>query len=132
MKHIEVAAAAIIKDKKVLITKRVGGDFHNMWEFPGGKVEKNETVKDAVKREIKEELLCEIIPQAHLITIEYQYPDFHLTMHLYISKLTNGKPTLTEHAALRWVSHTELDDVHWIPADIAIIPKLKDYLISLQ
>lgn len=131
MKQIEVAAAAIIDEHKVLITRREGGEFHNMWEFPGGKIEHNETHQETVIREIQEELQCLVDVKEHLITINYQYPTFHLTMHVYISKIIKGKPTLTEHSALRWVDQFELDDVGWIPADIDIIPRLKKYLINL-
>lgn len=103
-----------------------------MWEFPGGKIEKGESHKEALVREIKEELLCEIVPYELLSTITFQYPTFHLTMHVYISKITNGNPILTEHSALRWVNAHEVDCVEWVPADIDIIPKLKNYLINLQ
>lgn len=132
MKHIEVSAAAIIDNKKVLITKRNGGPFHDMWEFPGGKVEENETLEETVIREINEELLIKVEPTKHLVTVNYQYPDFHLTMHLYICEIIKGKPTLTEHSDLKWVGSENLDAVNWLPADIDIIPVLKEYLINLQ
>lgn len=130
MKTIYVSAAAIIEDKKVLITQRIGGDFHGLWEFPGGKIENNESKENAVIREIKEELDCEIKPIKDLITIEYTYPNFHLVMTLFISELIKGKPTLLEHNALKWVSANELDNVNWLEADIEIIPVLKDYLLT--
>lgn len=131
MKYIFVAAAAIVKNNKVLITKRVGGPYHDMWEFPGGKIEEDESHQEAVIREIQEELLCDINPLEKLITITHQYPEFHMTMHLYISELIKGEPTLTEHSAMQWVGPEDLDDVNWIPADIDIIASLKSYLVNL-
>lgn len=132
MKYIEVVAALIIKNDTVLITQRKGGPFDGLWEFPGGKIEDLESHQEALIREIREELKCIVVPIQHFKTIKYQYPDFHLTMHLYISKLIKGKPTLTEHAQLKWVSHEQLEAVKWLPADIDIIEDLKNYLKSLQ
>lgn len=130
MKKIEVAAAAIIDHNHVLITKRKGGDFDGLWEFPGGKIEPKESQKEAVVREIKEELRFDVIPKSHLTTIQHAYPNFHLTMHVYICEVKSGKPTLTEHADYQWVSSIELDTIDWLPADISIIPILKYYLKS--
>lgn len=128
MKKIEVSAAAIQKGNKILITKRNGGEFDGMWEFPGGKIKTNETREAAVIREIKEELKVDIDPTQFLTTIEYEYPNFHLTMHVFICRLIKGNITLTEHSDYMWVTKDTLKDIYWIPADIDIIPELSDYL----
>ena len=83
MKVIEVVAALIEKDNCVLATQRGYGEFKGMWEFPGGKIEENETREEALKREIKEEMNADIDVKDYLTTIEYDYPNFHLIMHTY-------------------------------------------------
>ena len=84
MKTIEVVAAIIKKDDKIFITKRSYGEFIDMWEFPGGKVEVGETQEEALIREIKEELELDITNLNYLTTVEYDYPSFHLIMHCFI------------------------------------------------
>lgn len=126
MKKIEVVAA-IIKDKDtVLATKRGYGEFIDKWEFPGGKMEAGESREEALKREIKEELEVEISVNEYLITVEYDYPNFHLTMHCFICSIVNGTIKLVEHNDSKWVSVEELDSLEWLPADIEVIKKLKE------
>lgn len=129
MKHIEVVAAALIQDHKVLITQRDKGEFSGLWEFPGGKIEPFETHHQALIREIHEELNINVEPTHLLKTIQYQYPNFHLTMHLYACTLADSKqPLLIEHRDMRWVKSNELDDIPWLPADIDAIAPLKNQL----
>ena len=97
-----------------------------MWEFPGGKIETGETQKQALIREIKEELNVKIDPFEFLTTIEYTYPEFHLTMHCYLSKVTEGKIELLEHNDSKWLTIKEIDSVEWLPADIDVINTLKE------
>ena len=124
MKTLNVVAAIIKKDNKILATKRGYGEFINMWEFPGGKIEKNESKEEALVREIKEELDCTIKPTKFALDLEYQYPTFYLKMSCFESIIVKGTPKLLEHNDARWLSKDELDDVNWIPADI----KAVDYL----
>ena len=119
MKTIEVVAALIHHDGKILATQRGYGDFKDGWEFPGGKVEEGETPEHAT---IKPELL--------LHTVEYDYPKFHLTMHCFISTIVTGKIELLEHEAAKWLSSEELNSVAWLPADVEVASKLKEYLDS--
>lgn len=128
MKTIEVVAA-IIKDKdKILATQRGYGDFKGGWEFPGGKVEPHETKEHALIREIKEELHTELHVGSLLTTVEYDYPNFHLTMHCYLCTLIKESFTLTEHTAAKWLDKNNLDSVEWLPADIEVVNLLKNIL----
>lgn len=121
MKKIEVVAAIIRKNNQVLSTQRGYGEFHGLWEFPGGKVEPGESHQVALKREILEELLVNIEVKDYLHTIEYDYPHFHLTMHCYWCEL-DQTIELTEHMSSRWLHKDELYEVEWLKADISLIP----------
>ena len=126
MKSIEVVAA-IIKDKdKILATRRGYGEFINMWEFPGGKVEPGETKEEALHREIQEELKVSISIDKYLKTIEYDYPNFHLVLHSYLCSISEGTIQLMEHNAAKWVTKSEIDSLEWLPADDEIIRLLKE------
>lgn len=124
MKKIEVVAAIIIKDGKVFSTQRGYGDLAGGWEFPGGKVEPGENQKEALEREIKEELDAEIAVGEYFDKVEYDYPTFHLTMHCYICTLTSEKLRLLEHEDAKWLAKTDLLSVDWLPADIGTVKKL--------
>lgn len=127
MKKIEVVAAIIEKDNQFLATQRGYGEFKGMWEFPGGKVEPGERKKDALLREIEEELNLDISIKQYLSTVEYEYPTFHLTMHCYICEISQGDMVLNEHLAARWLPVDELDQVQWLPADVDVVEHLKNY-----
>lgn len=124
MKNIEVVAAIIQKDNKILATKRGYGEYQNMWEFPGGKIEAGETKESALIREIKEELDAEITIDQFVITVEYTYPNFHLVMHCYFCTLVNGDFNLLEHNEARWLDIDDIWSVGWLQADIDVINKI--------
>lgn len=128
MKTIEVAAAIIVKDNKVFATQRGYGEFKDGWEFPGGKLEPGESAPEALVREIREELDVDIRVGKLLETVEYDYPEFHLTMHCFICELLSEEIVLKEHEDARWLAGDELDSVPWLPADITIIEKIKAYM----
>lgn len=128
MKTIEVVAAIIKDGEKIFATQRGYGEFKDGWEFPGGKIEAGESPKEALIREIKEELNVEIDVHELFDTVEYDYPDFHLTMHCYISSLKTGEIVLNEHEDAKWLAKDELDSVEWLPADEGLIEKLKGIL----
>ena len=125
MKTIEVVAAVIVKDGRIFATQRGYGDFKDMWEFPGGKIESGESREEALKREIKEELDADISVDSFLQTVEYDYPKFHLILHCYLCSLKTKEVHLLEHESSRWLSADELDSVEWLPADLSIILTLK-------
>ena len=126
MKQIEVVAAIIRKGDKIFATQRGYGEWKDWWEFPGGKMEAGETPEVALKREIREELSAEISMDELLVTVEYDYPAFHLTMHCYLCSLLSDALHLNEHEAARWLSKEELDSVQWLPADLQLIEQLKN------
>ncbi len=128
MKTVRVVAAVIINDNKIFATQRGYGDYKDGWEFPGGKIELNETPEDAIVREIKEELNTEIEVKNKICTVEYDYPNFHLSMDCFICKVKSGKLELLEHEAAKWLDKTELYTVDWLPADKDIIEEVKKYL----
>ena len=125
MKTINVVAAIIVKNNKVFATQRGYGDFKDGWEFPGGKVEEGETPQEALTREIREELAADIRVGELFDIVEYDYPEFHLSMKCYICELVSEEMVLKEHEAARWLFPAELDSVSWLPADRSLIDGLK-------
>ena len=125
MKQIEVVAAIIRREGCLFATQRGYGEWKDWWEFPGGKIEAGETPEEALRREIREELSTEISVDEFFCTVDYDYPDFHLTMHCYLCSLLTDTFHLNEHEAARWLSRDELDTVQWLPADESIIERLK-------
>ena len=125
MKQIEVVAAIICKGEYIFATQRGYGDFKDGWEFPGGKMEPGESPKEALVREIQEELSTTISVDKFLCTVEYDYPKFHLTMHCYLCSLQTEALHLNEHEAARWLTKDELDSVDWLPADREVVEKKK-------
>ena len=128
MKTIEVVAAIIIKDGKAFATQRGYGEFKDWWEFPGGKIESGECPKEALVREIREELDAEIEVGELLETVEWDYPNFHLTMHCFICSLISESIHLNEHEAAAWLTRETLRSVKWLPADEGLIPLIEKLL----
>ena len=121
--------AAVIEDGgRIFATQRGYGEFKDMWEFPGGKMEAGESREEALRREIREELDTEIAVGKLLCTVEYDYPSFHLTMHCYLCTVASGVLTLKEHESARWLSADGLESVDWLPADLQILPLIKECL----
>lgn len=124
MKLIEVVAAIIKKKDKIFITRRSYGEFQDMWEFPGGKIEVGETKEEALIREIKEELELDINNLEYLTTVEYDYTSFHLTMHCFTCEIYGGSLNLNAHNDAKWVSLDELESQDWVPADVEVVEKI--------
>lgn len=128
MKHVEVVAAVIINENnKILCTQRLDNKYDYLsrkYEFPGGKVEQNETNEAALIREIKEELNIDITIKNHFLTVEHQYPDFKLTMHSYTCTSQQENVTLLEHIDALWLGKEQLEGLDWAAADIPIVQKL--------
>ena len=125
MKTIKVVAAIIKDDDRIFATHRGYGEFKDGWEFPGGKVEAGETPQKALKREIMEELETMISVGELIDTIEYDYPNFHLSMDCFWCKIVSGKLVLKEAEDARWLTKDMLDSVEWLPADVALIEKIR-------
>ncbi len=128
MKTIKVVAAVIRDGNRIFATQRGYGEFKDGWEFPGGKIEPGETPQEALVREIQEELAAEIRVGGLIDTVEYDYPEFHLSMGCYWAEIVSGDLILREHEAAKWLTAEELDDVDWLPADEGLIGPLKDEL----
>ena len=126
MKEIKVVAAIIQKENKILATKRGYGEFINMWEFPGGKIESGETKEQALVREIKEELNIEINVDKFAIDIEYQYLNFYLFMSCFMCSIKEGSIELLEYNDGKWITKEELNTLNWLPADIDAVNYLKE------
>ena len=126
MKTIHVVAAIIKDGNKIFATQRGYGEFKDGWEFPGGKVEPNETSRQAIVREIKEELNIEISVDKFAIDIEYQYPNFYLFMSCFMCSIKEGSIELLEHNDGKWITKEELNTLNWLPADIDAVNYLKE------
>lgn len=123
-KTINVAAAIIKTQNQIFATQRGYGPLKDGWEFPGGKIEEGETPEQALIREIKEELDTEIEIGELVDIVEYDYPDFHLTMHCFMCTIKSGDLVLKEHEAAKWLTKETLYSVDWLPADKDLIDKL--------
>ncbi len=128
MKSIEVVAAIIRDGDRVFATQRGYGPWKDWWEFPGGKMEEGETEQEALVREIKEELSADIHVGKLLDTVEWDYPEFHLTMHCFMCTLSHDAMHLNEHEAAKWLNMTTLHSVKWLPADEALLPVIEKEL----
>ena len=124
-KRIQVVAAVIRRDNQVFATQRGYGNYKDWWEFPGGKIEAGETSADALIREIAEELNTEIGIDGFLTTVEYDYPEFHLSMDCFWCHIKEGTLTLLEHEAARWLPIDNLRQVDWLPADILVVEEIE-------
>ena len=135
MKVIRVVAAVIKAaneqgEPMIFATQRGYGDLKGGWEFPGGKIEEGEAPKEALKREIMEELDTEIKVGKLIDTIEYDYPTFHLSMDCFWCEIVKGELVLKEHEAARWLTREQLGEVEWLPADVTLIEKVGDEMIQ--
>jgi 8-oxo-dGTP diphosphatase len=131
MKHLEVVAAIIIDDDKVLCVQRSRGKYEYIslkYEFPGGKIESDETKEQALERELLEELEMKIEIEREFLTVNHQYPDFSVTMHSFICSVSNSTFNLKEHIDFKWVNPENLSNLDWAEADLPIVSKLmKEY-----
>ncbi len=124
-KNIRVVAAVIREDGRVFATQRGYGNYKDWWEFPGGKIEPGETPEAAVVREIQEELGTKVAVDRFLTTVEYDYPEFHLSMDCFFCHIEEGELTLLEHEAAKWLPLGNLRQVNWLPADILVIEAIE-------
>ena len=130
LKQIEVVAAVIQHNQSILATQRGYGQWKGWWEFPGGKLQPGESHEQALIRELHEEMDTDIVIDRYLATVEYDYPDFHLTMHCYLCHLSNSHYTLIVHLDARWLTADTLQTVQWLPADEDLVAKLTAMLLT--
>lgn len=128
MKQIEVVAAVIKRGNEIFATQRGYGEFKDWWEFPGGKMEQGESAQQALIREIKEELAADIIVGELIQTVDWDYPNFHLTMHCFWCELASEALHLNEHEAASWLTKDTLYSVKWLPADDVILKEIEQNL----
>lgn len=131
MKTIHVVAAVIYTSERpyqIFATARGYGPYKGMWEFPGGKIEPGESPEEALKREIREELDAEIQVEGLIKKVDYDYPDFHLSMDCYWCRLLNKHLILKEALDAKWLGRPNLRDVQWLPADLTLIPEIERYM----
>ena len=131
MKTIRVVAAVIKAVNEngepiIFATQRGYGEFKDGWEFPGGNIEEGEAPQEALKREIMEELDTEIVVGDLIDTIEYDYPDFHLSMDCFWCEIVSGDLVLKEHEAAKWLTKEKLGTVEWLPADVTVMGAIKE------
>ena len=128
MKTIKVVAGVIQRQKndkkEIFVTQRGYGEFAGGWEFPGGKIEEGETPQEALIREIKEELDADILVGDLIDVVEYDYPNFHLSMNCYWCELKSEHVELKEHEDAKWLVKEELTTIDWLPADITLVKKI--------
>lgn len=130
MKQIEVVAAIIHDSEgRIFATQRGYGDYKDWWEFPGGKIEAGEIPEEALRREIWEELETRIVVENLVETVEWDYPQFHLSMHCYLCHVESGHLELKEHEAAKLLNKDELENVNWLPADLKVIEKVRCEII---
>ena len=128
MKKIEVVAGIIYCKNQILCVQRPKNKLHYIsekFEFPGGKIEEGETQKEALKREILEELNISTKIKSLFMTVVHEYPDFELTMHTFICEVETKELTLVEHLDQKWLTTEELKTLDWAAADIPIVNKLE-------
>jgi 8-oxo-dGTP diphosphatase len=129
MKTIEVVAAIVVHEGKVLCVQRGESKLDYIskkFEFPGGKLEADETLEQALTREMSEELKMFVTVERLFLTVEHSYPDFNLVMHSFICHTHSRELTLTEHLQALWLGIDELDILDWAAADIPIVERLRE------
>ncbi len=126
-KKIKVVAAIIRRENQIFATQRGYGNYKDWWEFPGGKIENGETPEEALIREIREELNTEISVDGFLVTVDYDYPEFHITMDCFWCRVKEGQLQLLEHEAAKWLPLNDLRQVNWLPADVIVVESIESY-----
>lgn len=127
MKHIEVVGAIIIRDGRILCLQRNVHEFEYLshkYEFPGGKVEPEESREAALQREIEEELDLKVDVLEEFLTVDHSYPDFRITLHTYLCRARHVDFTLREHVDFRWLAPADLETLDWAAADLPIVSEL--------
>ena len=125
-KQINVVGAVIVKDGEVLCAQRGKGSLAGLWEFPGGKIEPNESARDALQREIEEELLCTVTVGDEITTTAHEYNFGIVNLTTFLCELVDGSPVLTEHADVRWLEPARMNELEWAPADVPAVDLVRE------
>ena len=129
MREIDVVGAVIVRDGLVLCAQRGPlGALGGLWEFPGGKLEADESPAQALAREIREELLCDVSVGEEVTSTRHEYPFAVVTLATYWCELGLVDPVATEHADLRWLRPADLGGLDWAPADIPAVDIVREHL----
>lgn len=129
MKQINVVGAVILRDGQVLCAQRGHGSaLGGLWEFPGGKIESGESPREALEREIVEELHCQVEVGAEITTTAHEYDFGIVRLTTFYCELVMGEPRLTEHADVLWLEPEKLEILTWAPADIPAVEIIKSSL----
>lgn len=130
-RRIDVVGAVIVHDGLVLCAQRgPDGALAGLWEFPGGKVEVDESARDALQREIAEELGCVVEVGDEIVTTPHEYEFGVVVLTTFFCRLVTGTPLAVEHASIRWVTPTGLDELAWAPADLPAVARVRDHLTT--
>lgn len=128
---IDVSCAIILNQNKVLVAQRNrNGKLPLKWEFPGGKVEKYETIRESLIREIKEELNIEIEIIEKLSPVEHYYSNFSIRLHPFLCNFKSGNLIVKEHEEIQWAEKSDLLNFDWAEADIPIVNEFLKFFIK--
>ena len=130
MKSIRVAAAVIRKGDRIFATEKGYGNYKGWWEFPGGKIEAGETARQALEREIREELALEIVPRENFWRLDHDYPDKSVRVTFFFADPADpeAEPTARDDQEMSWVTPGELSSVRFLPADLPVACALRYHL----
>lgn len=130
-RKINVVGAVILREGKILCAQRsLQSSLPGFWEFPGGKIEENETPRQALERELEEELKISVIVEDEITTAIHEYDFGTVILTTFYCELLSEEATLTEHESVEWLSPDELRTLEWAPADLPTITAIENRFLS--
>lgn len=132
-KVIHVAVGVILREQQILLALRNGKQHQGgKWEFPGGKVEQGETVEQALKRELQEEVAIDVTASSAFMQLEYAYPEKTVLLDIYLVTGFDGEPEGREGQPLRWVEIAELGSIEFPDANQPIVERIQQQFGAVQ